>query len=204
VCREALLTRARSAERKGRAGGSSSACWWWLAPTLCALRAKCRPCKPLSSACRCRLKAPPRWFDAARRAASNHVGVARRGRTARPRSGLRRASGSERQKKPDSGHLGLDRALRISKAASVSVFSDSSSGGSDYILEQPVGPPGPWPGSSHAHRRWASDVPWSIPYRKRLGHRPACRSARALKSHLFHRCRLEETAGGALLLTERS
>ena len=110
MCREALLTRARWAERKGRAGGSSSACWWWLAPTLCALRAKCRPCKPLSSACRCRLKAPPRWFDAARRAASNHVGVARRGRTARPRSGLRRASGSERQKKPDSGHLGLDRA----------------------------------------------------------------------------------------------
>ena len=94
--------------------------------------------------------------------------------------------------------------LRISKAASVSVPPDSSSGGSDYILEQPVGPPGPWPGSSHAHRRWASDVPWSIPYRKRFGHRPACRSARALKSHLFHRCRLEETAGGTLLLTERS
>ena len=60
------------------------------------------------------------------------------------------------------------------------------------------------PGSSHAHRHWASDVPWSIPYRKRLGHRPACRSARALRSHLFHRCRLEETACGALLLTERS
>ena len=79
-----------------------------------------------------------------------------------------------------------------------------SRGGSDYILEQPVGPPGPWPGSSHAHRRWASDVPWSIPSRQRLVQRPACRSARALKSHLFHRCRLEETAGGALLLTERS
>ena len=28
-------------------------------------------------------------------------------------------------------------------------------------------------------------------------------AARALKSHLFHRCRLEETASGALLLTER-
>ena len=35
-----------------------------------------------------------------------------RGRTARPRSGLRRASGLERQKKPDSGHLGLDQAGR--------------------------------------------------------------------------------------------
>ena len=29
----------------------------------------------------------------------------------RPQSGLRRASGSERQKKPDSGHLGLDQAV---------------------------------------------------------------------------------------------
>ena len=30
----------------------------------------------------------------------------------RPRSGLRRASGSERQKKTDSGHLGLDQAAQ--------------------------------------------------------------------------------------------
>ena len=29
----------------------------------------------------------------------------------RPQSGLRRASGSERQRKPDSGHLGLDQAF---------------------------------------------------------------------------------------------
>ena len=33
---------------------------------------------------------------------------------------------------------------------------------------------------------------------------PVCRCAHALKSHLFHRCRLEQTAGGVLLLTERS
>ena len=74
----------------------------------------------------------------------------------------------------------------------------------DYILPPPDGPPGPCPSSSRALRRWASDVPWSIPSRKRLVHRPACRFVCALKSHLFHRCRLEETASGALLLTERS
>ena len=34
--------------------------------------------------------------------------------------------------------------------------------------------------------------------------RAARAPARALKSHLFHRCRLEETASGASLLTERS
>ena len=47
----------------------------------------------------------------------------------------------------------------ISKAASVRVFSNSSSGGSDILSEPPVKPPGPWPGSSHAHCRWTSDVP---------------------------------------------
>ena len=34
VCGEAAPMRARSAERKGRAGGSCSACWCWLLPAL--------------------------------------------------------------------------------------------------------------------------------------------------------------------------